>query len=286
MTTTADPLSNTPVKAPGKRVTLVIYGVAFLMVLVPFLFWKGTWFGRELSDQEMANCLAPSAKPRSIQHALLQISEKLSQGRKEEVKKWYPLMLALTNHPMPEVRVTAAWSLGQDNQEAPFRDFLRLLLKDPNTLVRRNAALSLVRFGDDSGKAELVSILRPVPLTSPKSGTIIFRLKEDDSVSPGTLIARIRTGGGEPDEFRSPLPGFLEKKLVDDGKDVGVGEEILLLSPSEEQVWEALRALYLVGQPEEIRDIEPFTGKAPHMGDRTRQQARLTIEAIKRRNSN
>ena len=63
-----------------------------------------------------------------------------------------------------------------------------------------------------------------------------------------------------------------------------MGEKILLLSPTEEEVWEALRALYLVGQPEDIAEIEPFTGKAPHMAERTRQQARLTVEAIKKRN--
>jgi hypothetical protein len=286
MTTSVTPISSASAKTVGKRVTLIIYGVAFLMVLVPFLFWKGTWFGRELTDRETADYLALDAKPRNIQHALLKISEQLSQGHKEKVQKWYPLMLALTKHPMPEVRVTVAWSLGQDNREASFRDSLRLLLQDPDTLVRRNAALSLVRFGDDSGRAELVSILRPVPLTSPQSGILAFRLKEDDSVNPGTLIARIRTGAGEPDEFRSPLPGFLEKKLVADGKEVGVGEKILLLSPTEEEVWEALRALYLVGQPEDIAEIEPFTGKAPHMAERTRQQARLTLEAIKKRNSN
>lgn len=270
----------------GKRVTLIIYGVAFLMVLVPFLFWKGTWFGRPLSDQEMVKYLAPDAKPRNIQHALLQISEKLSQGQKETVKKWYPRMLALTNHPVPEVRVTVAWSLGQDSQEASFHDSLQELLKDSNTLVRRNAALSLVRFGDGSGRTELVSILKPVPLSSPQNGVITFRLKEDDSVSPGTLIARIRTGGGGLDEFRSPLPGFLEKKLVEDGKEIVVGEKILLLSPTEEEVWEALRALYLIGQPEDIVEIEPFTGKAPHMAERTRQQARLTVQAIQKRTSN
>ena len=256
------------------------------MVLVPFLFWKGTWFGRKLDDQEMAAYLAPNAKPRNIQHALLQISERLAQGQNEAVKKWYPSILSLANHPVPEVRVTVAWSLGQDNQETSFRDSLQRLLQDPNTLVRRNAALSLVRFGDGCGRSELVSILKPVPLSSPKNGTIHFRLNEDDSVSPGTLIARIQTGDGKPDEFRSPLPGYLGEKLVADGKAVTAGEKILFLSPAEEEVWEALRALYLVGQPEDISEIELFTGKSPHMSERTRQQARLTLEAIKKRNLN
>lgn len=281
----SSPISTSPSKPPGKRAKLIVYTVAFLMVLVPFLFWQGTWFGRKLSDREMAEYLTPNAKPRNTQHALLQITEKLSQGRKREVQKWYPQILLLIHHPVPEVRVTVAWSLGQDNLEPSFRDSLQTLLKDPDTLVRRNAALSLVRFGDGSGRAELLGILRPVPLASPWKGVLKFRLKEDDSVNTGTLIARIHPGEGEPYEFRSPLPGFLEGKIVEDGKQVSQGENIVLLSPTENEVWEALRALYLIGQPADISDIEPFTGKAPHMADRTRQQARLTIEAIKRRSS-
>jgi hypothetical protein len=270
---------------PGRRVKLLVYGVAFLMVLVPFLFWQGTWFGRKLSDKEMAEYLSLSAKPRNTQHALLQITEKLTRGQKLEVQKWYPQVLALIHHPVPEVRVTLAWSLGQDNLEPSFRDSLQVLLKDSDTLVRRNAALSLVRFGDGSGRGELLGMLRPVPLVSPRGGVLKFRLKEDDSVNTGTLIARIHFGDSEPYEFRSPLPGFLESKIVEDGKKVSEGDQVVLLSPTENEVWEALRALYLVGEPPDIPDIEPFAGRAPHMAERTRQQARLTIEAIRRRSS-
>ena len=232
----------------------------------------------------MVNYLAPDAKPRNIQHALLQISEKLSQGQKEKVKKWYPRMLALTNHPVPEVRVTVAWSLGQDNQEASFHDSLQALLKDPNTLVRRNAALSLVRFGDASGRTELVSILKPVPLSSPQNGVITFRLKEDDSVSPGTLIARIRTGGGGLDEFRSPLPGFLEKKLVEDGKESRGGrEDSASLAYRRRSLGSTARALS--NRPAgRYCGNRTVTGKAPHMAERTRQQARLTVQGHPEKN--
>ncbi|MFN8006648.1 MAG: HEAT repeat domain-containing protein [Terriglobia bacterium] len=277
---------STPEKAAERRLHLIIYGVAFLMVLVPFLFWQGTWFGRKLSEQEMAKYLSPNAKPRNIQHALLQISEQIAGGKKEEVKKWYPNLLALSNHPVSEVRVTVAWSLGQDSQEPAFRSALQNLLKDPNLLVRRNSALALVRFGDGSGREELMNILKPVPVLSPRDGKIQFRLKEDDSLSPGTLVARIQTGESEPFEFRSPLPGYLEEKLVADGKTVSLGEPVFRLSPSEEEVWEALRGLYFVGQIEDISGIEVFTGRSPHMTGRIQQQARLTIDEIKKRNSN
>jgi len=50
-------------------------------------------------------------------------------------------------------------------------------------------------------------------------------------------------------------------------------------------VWEALRGLYLVGQAEDLETIQNFTGRSPHLGERTRQQARFTIEAIKKRSS-
>ena len=129
---------------------------------------------------------------------------------------------------------------------------------------------------------EILMMLRPYRVIAPKEGILTFRLREDDPVSTGTLLARIQSEK-EPFEVRSPLPGFFDSKLVEDGKKVSLGEEIVLLSPAQEQVWEALRALYLVGQPEDLPDIERFAGRAPHMADRIRQQALLTIEAIKRR---
>jgi len=69
---------------PGPKVKLLVFGVAFLMVLVPFLFWKGTWFGSVLSDQKLQEYLESSARPRDTQHALLQISEQLTRGQWEQ----------------------------------------------------------------------------------------------------------------------------------------------------------------------------------------------------------
>ena len=155
-----------PSVPPSLKIKLIVYGVAFLMVFVPFLFWKGTWFGTILSDEKMKEYLEGSARPRDTQHALLQISEKMIRGERQAAGKWYPSILTLAGHPVPEVRNTVAWVMGQDNEQTEFHQGLKALLKDENPLVRRNAALSLVRFADPSGHPELLNMLQPFAVHS------------------------------------------------------------------------------------------------------------------------
>ena len=270
---------------PGAKAKLLVFGVAFLMVLVPFLFWKGTWFGTPLDDRKLGEYLEKSARARDTQHALLQISEQMTRNRWEQVRRWYPTLLTLVNHPVPEVRNTLAWVMGQDVKEERFHQALAILVKDANPLVRRNAALALVRFADAQGRPELLNMLQPFTMTSPKAGVLRYRLREDDSVDTGTLLARIQGGEAEPFEVRSLLPGFVSEKLVKDDTSVAEGQSILVLAPSEAQVWEALRGLYLVGRTEDLETIQTFTARSAHLGERTRQQARLTIEAIRKRSA-
>jgi len=268
---------------PGFKVKLLVYGGAILMVLVPFLFWKGTWFGTVLDDSKMGEFLNSSARPRDTQHALFQMSQKIESGKVEEVRKWYPAVLNLARHPVPEVRNTVAWLMGQDNSNGDFHDGLYPLANDANPLVRRNAALALVRFGDPAGRPELLNMLKPFVVQAPMAGILRYRLREDDSVDTGTLLARIETGTAAPFELRSVMPGFFQTKSVEDGTPVHQGQDVLVLSPSDAQVWEALRALYLIGEPADLEAVQSFTGKMPHLSERTRQQARLTVAAIQRR---
>jgi len=48
-------------------------------------------------------------------------------------------------------------------------------------------------------------------------------------------------------------------------------------------VWEALRALYLVGQPEDISAIRPYQRELPEIPDYVRKQAVETEQAIRER---
>src|SRR5829696_10128318 len=80
--------------------------VAVLFVVVPFLTWYWTWFGRSLSDAELEKYLS-EGKPRHAQHALSQIAERVE--RKEAgAGRWNGQVAALAASPSPDVRMTAA----------------------------------------------------------------------------------------------------------------------------------------------------------------------------------
>jgi HEAT repeat protein len=253
-----------------------------LMVLVPFLFWRSTWFGRPLTDKETGQYLTDAAKPRKAQHALVQIAERIARGD-QSVKRWYPQVVALARHEKTEIRATVAWVMGQDNQSEEFHQALVDLVGDADPVVRQNAALSLVRFGDARGRVVLRQMLLPFSVTAPAAGTLETRLQEEAVVNAGTLLGRIQTESREEIEVRAPLPGSLRRWTARSGQSVHVGEDIAVLAPDENQVWEALRALYLVGEAEDLELIEPFARGAPRMPEKVQQQAELTLQAIRQR---
>jgi hypothetical protein len=165
--------------------------VASLFIIVPFLSWYFTWFGRSLSDEKIVEYLADEKKPRNIQHALTQIESRMEKND-PAVRKFYPRILELAKSPTGEVRKTVAWVMGQDNTSEEFHRALLELLKDPEPLVRRNAALQLVRFGDASGRPELRAMLQPFEAKSPIAGTIVSILPVGSNLRAGALLARIR----------------------------------------------------------------------------------------------
>ncbi|MDA2913040.1 HEAT repeat domain-containing protein [Acidobacteriia bacterium AH_259_A11_L15] len=276
------PTTAAPKPQPSFRPPLWLLLLVLAFVLVPFLFWRGTWFGRRLSQEETGKYLADTEHPRKTQHALVQIAERIVRGD-PAVKRWYPQVIKLAGHESSEVRSTVAWVMGQDNQAEEFRQALLGMLEDPDPLVRRNAALSLVRFGDAGGRDILRRMLQPYTILSPRAGTLSVRLQEDNAVNPGTLLGRVGEGAEEEVELRSPLPGGVQRWLEPEGTAVEAGVPLVRLSPGEDQVWEALRALYLVGEVEDLPEVERFARGVPGMPDRVRQQATLTAEAIRRR---
>ena len=280
-------MSQTPVppsleKPMSQRATLMVSLLAVLVVVVIFLFWRGTWFGLELSDERISEYLADAGKPRNAQHVIAQISQRISQGD-ESVKKWYPQILALADHPLAQLRVNAAWLMGQDNESGEFHEKLKRMLTDSDPLVRRNASLSLVRFKDESGHQELLGMLGDFTVNSPHSGVFTNRLAVDDVVDSGTLLARVEgKGQEEPAEVRSPLPGVIKKRLLRDGAEVQAGDSVMVLGPDATHVYEALRALYLVGKPEDVESIRPFLRPTENFPEKVAQQARLTVEMIRK----
>src|SRR5262249_39081381 len=95
------------------RTRLLFYLTAWLIVLLPFLFWWNTWFGRQLPDAQITEYLRDDKRPRHIQHALVQIGERITH-RDARTAQWYPELVRLATHPVEEVRNTDAWVMGQD----------------------------------------------------------------------------------------------------------------------------------------------------------------------------
>ncbi len=146
--------------------------VAALFVIVPFAFWYGTWFGRSLDDAELTKYLKEEDNPRHEQHALAQIAERMEQ-QDANVRRWYPQVVALAASKHADVRMTAAWVMGRDASVADFHAALLKLITDDEPIVRRNAALALVPFGDARARAELVAMLRPYTFNAPVAGRLI-----------------------------------------------------------------------------------------------------------------
>lgn len=274
---------NTGTRRSMSRTQKILFFVTgWLIVLMPFLFWWSTWFGRHLSDQQLNQYLHDDAKPRHIQHALVQLGDRMSRGD-AAAKRWYPDLLRLATYPVEQVRNTDAWVMGQDTSGAGFHETLLKMLADPSPIVRGNAALSLVRFGDTSGRPEIVALLEPAKISAPQTGRIV------DSDRPGTairqygLLAKLAlAGSSQVVDIRSPIPGRI-RSVAQTGANVTAGEEVAVVDPAGEQVWEALRGLYLIGQIDDLAAVRPYEREMPDISDDVRQQAEETDKAIRAR---
>jgi biotin carboxyl carrier protein len=285
-----------PAKSFGGRWALGIVVLTLSFVVMPFLFWNATWFGRPITDAQISRALADRSHPREIQHVLSQFETRIERDD-SSVRKWYPQMIALSKDPIDEIRVTDAWVMGQDNTAPEFHQALLPMLNDPNPMVQRNAALSLVRFQDDSGHAQIVSMLQPYVMNAPRTGLLMTRLKPGDIVNPGTLVAHIaatdksgaqgisgatgsRQTAGKTDEVRSKVPGTVDHWLVQTGATVSTGQPILALAPNESMAWEALRALFLTGRQEDLPYVNAFIRGADGVSPQVGAQAQATARAI------
>src|SRR5690349_21354277 len=121
----------------SNRNRLLFFATGWLIVLMPFLFWWNTWFGRQLSDKQLAEYLQDDKHPRHIQHALVQIGERMSR-QDTTVTRWYPDAVRISAYPVEEVRNTDAWVMGQDTSGAGFHEALLRMLGDSSLMVRGN----------------------------------------------------------------------------------------------------------------------------------------------------
>ena len=255
--------------------------VAVLFVVVPFLTWYWTWFGRSLSDEEIEKYLG-EGKPRHAQHALSQVAERIERGD-AGAGRWNERVLGLASSPSPDVRMTAAWVMGVEHKSEAFRESLARLLEDPEPIVRRNAALALVRFGDGRSRPELLAMLRPYAVSAADWGTALTALTAGSRVKRDSLLLSFKNPTGEAGEVRSPLPGTVERASVKDGDRFEAGAELFVLAPDAEQASDALTGLLYFGGEGELPDVERYARGVEGMPQDVKTKAALTAEAIRRR---
>jgi multidrug efflux pump subunit AcrA (membrane-fusion protein) len=146
------------------------------------------------------------------------------------------------------------------------------------------AALSLSRFNDGSGRAELLSMLRSYSVKVPQVGTLVTVLPVNSTVTREGMLARMRDERGTVHEVRAPVAGRIERASATEGTSLSAGAELLVLAPDGKNAWEALRALYVVGEAEDLPEIERYArGEVARMSDEIKKQAARTAEAIKSR---
>jgi HEAT repeat protein len=263
-----------------RRASLPLIIVATLFIVVPFLTWYGTWFGRDLSDEDIASYLADEKNPRHIQHALSRVEEKIERGD-PSARKYYPQIIALTKSPTAEIRKTTAWVMGQDNKSEEFHQALLALLSDNDPLVRRNAALQLVRFGDASGRPEFRAMLQSFEAKAPIGGSVVSLLSAGSRIKAGGLLARIRDRSNAVSEFRSPVDGAIGRLAVKEGETVVPGQTIAWLAPDRATVSDALQALAYIGTKDDLPAVEQCA--QADASAETSQQAGAAARAIRSR---
>ena len=111
------PTANRPGTSRNQK--LLFFLTAWLICLMPFLFWWNTWFGRKLTDKQLNDYIHDTKKPRHIQQALVQVGERITH-QDAGAKQWYPDLVRLAGDSVEEVRNTDAWVMGQDTSQTAF----------------------------------------------------------------------------------------------------------------------------------------------------------------------
>jgi len=173
--------------------------------------------------------------------------------------------------------------MGQDPTGTGFHDALLRMLNDASPMVRGNAALSLVRFGDASGRPQIVALLQPAHISSPQSGRIVDADRSGTAIHQGGLIAKLQKWPGADcgNPFANSGANSLGSRNRCKHRGWSGKSRWLTLQPS--RLWEALRALYLVGQADDLPAVLPYERDLPDISNDVRQQAVETEKAIRER---
>ena len=262
--------------------------LTFLFVLMPFLFWQATWFGRPLDDDQLQSSWPTPSIPAKSSMPSRRLPTASCPPTPPRAIRRAPFIPSRCASPRPAAtncRLTAAWVMGQDNTVPEFhQQLLHRLLRSATPWSAATPRWPWCASATPPAAAEIRAIAPALRHAAPQAGVLSERLKPGDAINPGTLLGHIAAGGAK-NEMRSQVPGTIHGWLVPDGATVAAGQPILLVDPSSAEVWEALRALYLIGSAGDLPLVAPFAQPLPGVPPNIRQQAEITAQAIRARQS-
>ena len=267
---------------PRKRIpNFVIILLVAASVALPVVFWRGTWFGTRLSDEQLSAYLADRAHPRKVQHALVEYTRRVERSD-ASLAEFDAALTGLVDHPREEVRSTLAWTLGWNTTGAGFQAALQTLLRDDQPLVRRNAALALSKYGDASARGVLRAMLVPYRVTTPHAGAVSDLPPKGRAIKAHTDLALIAGADGKVHKLKAPLNGKVFALAVANGDTVAAGDALCEIAPGQQDLWESLRALAIIGTTEDLPDIESAMNRR-YMEAQAAEQAEETCQIIRDR---
>jgi hypothetical protein len=120
-----------------------------------------------------------------------------------------------------------------------------------------------------------------------RTASVVDTAAAGTSIREGGVVVKLSVAvsadGTGVIELRSPTTGRIRTMSAVRGHPVHPGDVLAVIDPSTEQVWEALRALYLVGQMEDLPAIRPYERDVPDVSDDVRRQALEAEKAIRTR---
>lgn len=259
----------------------LIGGVVLGTIALTWLVWHQTWFGARLSDDDLIASMAPSASARSAQHGIEEITHRLGRPGAD---RWAKLLVETSRRAEDPVRVSAAWAMQYDAGREEFVARLKeMVASDASVLVRRNAATSLAKAGDASGRAVLRSMLEAFTVGSPEAGVVKSLLAVEAPVVEGGPVASLTKDDGTEAKAASPVPGVVLERKAADGARVAAGAPLVVLAPDDRHALNAAFGLALVGTKDDVELLSLASAPQSRFGPEVKAAAQQAVDAIRAR---
>jgi hypothetical protein len=139
---------------PKRTATLIVFFAAWIAVVGGFYLWRGT----HRSTADLGTRLQDASDPKAMQDATIELAARMKQ-HDPKAQSWYPTLFKMAESNLAEQRGTAAWIMANDTTRDDFHQVLLRLAKDPSASVRANAAVSLDRFKDPTGRQTVLDMV-------------------------------------------------------------------------------------------------------------------------------